>query len=410
MKLRTICLKTTVIIIISFSFLLNQYYITAQESVSQKSEVSKNIAVLDLQPPSTPESPSVINRTHTTISLKWTNSSDNAGVKGYYVYRDGKKIITTSKTVYTNKDLIPGHQYTYSVKAYDAAGNVSESGEALCAATVADYQPPTIPGSPYVSSVAFTSITLSWKPSSDNTGTKRYEIYMCGTKKASTSATSYTCKGLSPGRTYDFTIKAFDIAGNYSSSSSTVYADTIADMSAPSIPPGLKTESITATEVSLAWSPSSDNVKVKKYEVYCNGKKTGTTSKTTFSGRKLIPGKSYKYTIRAVDTSGLQSAESTSLTITTLNDLKKPTTPENLKITSINGSSVSLSWNASTDNNDVKGYKLYCNGTVIAITTRTTRSVKNPSGLGIGIYWVRAYDQSDNLSEKSNTVTAVTIK
>ena len=409
MKLRKLCLKTAVVVF-TLSLLLSQYCFAAQQPASQNNGTTIGSNVLDVQPPSIPGSLSAANRTHTSILLNWSKSNDNVGVKGYQVYRNGKKIITTSKTTYSNRDLIPGQQYTYQIKAYDAAGNISEYGEALSIATIADTQPPTVPTSPLVSSVAYTSISLNWKPSSDNTGIKRYEIYMCGTKKASTSATSYTCKGLIPGRTYNFSIKAFDMAGNCSSSSNTVYADTIVDTSVPTVPYGLKAASITETEVSLIWSPSSDNVKVKGYEIYCDGKKTGTTSKTTYNCKKLVPGKSLKYIVKAVDTSGLQSAESACLTITTLKDLKVPTVPESLKISSVKGSSISLSWNTSTDNIKVEGYRIYCNGSVIATTTRKTRSVKNPSGLSIGIYWVRAYDQSNNLSEKSNIVTAVTVK
>lgn len=408
MELRKIGLKT-MLMAIMFSFLLCQYSIAAQQSTTQNSGSTTGVNGSDILPPSAPQGLSAVNRTYTSITLNWSKSSDNVEVKGYYVYRDGKKIITSSKTTYTSRDLIPGRQYTYSIKAYDAAGNVSASGEALCIAAVADSQPPTVPGSPFASSVSFNSITLSWKPSTDNVGVKRYEIYVCGTKKASTSATSYTCKSLSPERTYNFTIKAYDTAGNCSSSSSTVYANTLVDNTAPTMPYGLKASSITETEVSLIWSPSSDNVKVKGYEIYCDGKKAGTSSKTTYTSKKLIPGNCYKYTIKAIDTSGLRSAESTCLTITTVKDLKSPTTPERLKISSLNGSSVSLSWNVSSDNVKVKGYKLYCNSSVIATTTKTTRSVKNP-GLGIGVYWVRAFDQSDNMSEKSNIVTVLTVK
>lgn len=409
MKLRKICLNTTAVIL-SLSFLLGQYCFAAQQPVSQNNSTAKGSNIPDVQPPSAPGNLSASNRTHTSILLVWSKSNDNVGVKGYQVFRNGKKIITTSKTTYTNRDLIPGQQYSYYIKAYDAAGNISEGGETLNINTFADTQPPTVPGSLLVSSVAFTSITLNWKPASDNTGIKRYEIYMCGTKKASTSATSYICKSLTPGRTYNFTVKAFDIAGNCSSSSNTVYAGTVTDTSAPTVPYGLKTVSVKETEVSLVWSPSSDNVKVKGYEIYCDGKKAGTTSKTTYNCKKLIPGKSFKYIIKAVDTSGIQSAESASLVITTSKDLKVPTVPGSLKISSVKGSSISLSWNTSTDNVKVEGYNIYCNGSIIATTKRTTRSVKNPSGLGIGIYWIRAYDQSNNLSEKSNSVTALTGK
>jgi chitodextrinase len=60
----------------------------------------------------------------TTISLGWTPARDNTGVKGLSVFRDGKKLLSTSKTSYTNTDLVPGRKYTYTVKAYDAAGNI----------------------------------------------------------------------------------------------------------------------------------------------------------------------------------------------------------------------------------------------------------------------------------------------
>lgn len=409
MQMLKISLKTAIFIILC-CLLSSQFCFAAQKGVKSQIVTITNTSQRDTLPPSPPGDLSVINRTHTVIALNWSKSSDNVGVKAYQLYRDGKRIITTAKNTYTNKDLIPGKQYTYSIRAYDAAGNISEDSETLFVSTVSDYQPPTIPNSPFASAVTYNTITLNWKPSSDNIGIKRYEIYMCGTKKASASGTSYICKGLSPGSTYNFTIKAVDTAGNYSSASSTVYADTIADTATPSIPTGLKAVSVTESEVALAWSPSSDNVKVKKYEIYRDGKIVSSTSKTTYVNKKLIPGKSFKYTIRSVDTSGLKSAVSACLAITTVKDLKAPTAPESLKARYVKGSSVSLSWNASTDNVRVKGYKLYCNGTEIATTTRKTRSVKNPSDLGIGIYWIRAFDESDNLSEKSNAVTVVTIK
>lgn len=409
MKLRIICLKISVIFIL-LSYLPTYYCFAAQQAVNDKNGTSASTNTPDTQPPSPPGSISAVNRTQTSISLEWSKSVDNVGVKGYQLYRDGKKIVTTSRNTYTNRDLIPGKEYTYSVKAYDARGNVSESSETLCISALPDYQPPTVPGSPLASSIAYTSITLNWKPSSDNTGIKGYEIFVCGARKASTSKTSYTCKGLSPGSSYDFAIKAVDMAGNYSPASGILYTGTMADMSAPSAPFGLKSVSVSETEVSLSWSPSSDNVKVSKYEIYCDGKQVGTTSKTTYTCKKLVPGTNLNYTLMAVDSSNLRSSASKCLAVSTLKDLKPPAPPESLRISSENGSSVSFSWKASTDNVKVKGYNIYCNGSIVATTARTSRSVKNPSSLGVGIYWVRAFDQSGNLSEKSNIVMAITKK
>lgn len=351
---------------------------------------------------------SVVNRTHTSISLSWAKPGNKTKVKGYQLFRDGRKIVTLTKNSYTNKNLIPGQEYKYTLKAYDAEGNISDSSKALIVSTISDLQPPTAPGRPKASSIEYTSITLSWQPSSDNVGVKYYEIYMSGAKKGKTTKSSFTCKGLTPDTTYGFIIKAFDSAGNSSTSEAT-YINTKADTSAPSIPLGLKATSVTETEVALQWSPSSDNVKVKKYEVYCNGEIVGNPRKTSYVCKKLLPGESMNFTIKAVDSSGLRSAASTSLRVTTLKDTMAPTKPTELKVKSVKGSSVSLSWNASKDNVKLKGYKLYCNGFEVATSTRTSRTVKN-SLLGVGVYWVRAYDQSGNLSEKSNTVTVVTLK
>lgn len=361
----------------------------------------------DNLPPTAPEGLTAVNITYTSVSLSWTKSQDNVEVKGYQVYRDGRKIITTSKTVYTNVDLIPGRKYVYTLKAYDAAGNVSVYSASLNTATLNDAQNPSAPGSLAASGASYTTVELNWEPSTDNIGVKNYEIYRNDRKIASTSATCYVCKGLTPGNTYTFFVKACDIAGNYSLQSSTISAASLPDHMAPSVPSGLKASSVAGTEVNLIWSPSSDNVKVKGYEIFRDGTKLCSTSITSYSSKSLIPGKSYVYSVRAYDATGNISDNSNPLKITTPADLQAPTAPTGLKAGSVNGSSVSLNWNASSDNIKVKGYRIYCDGIEIASSSRTSRTVKCPAGLGIYIFRVKAYDLSDNLSGDSNTVTVI---
>jgi chitodextrinase len=366
-------------------------------------------AAPDTQAPTAPKGLTAANKTYTAISLSWTSSYDNIKVKGYQVYRDGKKIISTSKTTYMNNGLIPGRKYTYAIKAYDATGNVSESSNVLNTATISDPQSPSAPEDLTASSATFTSIALTWESSTDNVGIKGYEVYRNDKKVGSTSGTYYECKKLTPGTSYTFYIKAYDKAGNYSSQSNHVSANTISDKTAPSIPGGLKTSSVTVTEVNLTWTPSSDNVKVKGYDIFRDGIKIGTTSKTSYCNKSLIPGKSYTYKVRASDISGNLSGNSSSLNVTTSKDLQAPTAPSELKVSAINGSSVSLKWTASTDNAKVAGYQIYCNGIVITNAVRTSRIVKSPFGLGLDVYWLKAYDQAGNLSGSSNTVTAITL-
>lgn len=408
MEKTNICLKTTVAVFVA-AVMLFQTCMAAQKS-SNADKLASGVAVTartsaDTQPPFAPKGLTVTNKTYTSISLSWKESHDNTGVKGYQVFRDGQKIISTKKTSFTNTDLVPGRKYTYTVKAYDAAGNLSESSTAVSVTTLSDIQAPTAPGKLSASSATCTSIMLNWEPSTDNTGVKGYEIYCNGRKAASTTATCYSCKRLTPGQKYDFYVIAYDIGNNYSRQSNVISASTLSDTTAPSVPGGLKAASVTGTEVNLIWTPSSDNVKVKGYEVFCNGTSIGTTSNTSFSSKKLIPGSSYVYTVRAMDTSGNISGSSVPLKVSTLKDLQPPTAPTKLKVNSVKGSSVSLSWNASTDNLKVKGYKIYCNGMEIATTTRTSCTVKNLPGFIICVFWVKAYDISDNLSAGSNAVT-----
>ncbi|UJP04775.1 MAG: polysaccharide lyase [Nitrosomonas sp.] len=60
-------------------------------------------------------------------SLSWAAATDNVGVTGYKIFRNRQEIFTTTTTNYVDKisGNPTGGLYTYSVKAIDAAGNVS---------------------------------------------------------------------------------------------------------------------------------------------------------------------------------------------------------------------------------------------------------------------------------------------
>jgi hypothetical protein len=63
--------------------------------------------------------------TGSQTTLNWTAATDNAGVVGYNVYRGGVLLTTVVGTTYTDTLLNPSTAYTYTVKAKDAAGNLS---------------------------------------------------------------------------------------------------------------------------------------------------------------------------------------------------------------------------------------------------------------------------------------------
>ncbi len=79
----------------------------------------------DTQPPSVPTGLSAGSVSQASATLSWNISTDNVAVTGYRIYRNGSQIATTTSTIYTDTALTSSTAYTYTVAAYDAAGNVS---------------------------------------------------------------------------------------------------------------------------------------------------------------------------------------------------------------------------------------------------------------------------------------------
>ncbi|WP_435260989.1 GEVED domain-containing protein [Tenacibaculum sp. nBUS_03] len=94
-------------------------------------------AQADTQAPSAPSSLAASSISQTTLTLNWTASTDNVGVTGYDVYRGSTKIgSTTTATSYNVTGLTANTGYTFSVKAQDAAGNVSSSSNVVNVTTL----------------------------------------------------------------------------------------------------------------------------------------------------------------------------------------------------------------------------------------------------------------------------------
>ncbi|MEY9910249.1 chitodextrinase [Catenulispora sp. MAP12-49] len=89
----------------------------------------------DTTPPSVPANLAVTGTTSSAASLSWSPSTDNVGVAGYRVYRNGVQVGTTAGTTFTDTGLSASTQYTYTVAAYDAAGNVSAPSSGVTATT-----------------------------------------------------------------------------------------------------------------------------------------------------------------------------------------------------------------------------------------------------------------------------------
>jgi len=70
------------------------------------------------------------------IDLTWAGCTDNMGVAGYRIFRDGVAMDTAAATSYSDTGLTEDTQYCYTVSAYDAAGNASAQSAQVCATTL----------------------------------------------------------------------------------------------------------------------------------------------------------------------------------------------------------------------------------------------------------------------------------
>ncbi len=91
----------------------------------------------DTQAPSAPAGLQVASKTASAVTLAWAAASDNVGVTGYDVYQGATKVSTVTGTTATVGGLAPSTAYTFTVKARDAAGNVSPASAPVTVSTEA---------------------------------------------------------------------------------------------------------------------------------------------------------------------------------------------------------------------------------------------------------------------------------
>ena len=89
----------------------------------------------DTTPPSTPDNLQATAISASQIDLSWDASTDDAGVTGYRIYRDGTQIDTTGSSTYQDTGLSASTSYMYTVSAIDGAGNESYQSLSASATT-----------------------------------------------------------------------------------------------------------------------------------------------------------------------------------------------------------------------------------------------------------------------------------
>ncbi|HEU5132779.1 MAG TPA: hypothetical protein VFT26_11770, partial [Pyrinomonadaceae bacterium] len=164
---------------------IHRYWVTAIDAADNQSEVSNiasaTVPLPDTTPPTAPEGLAATASSSSTVDLSWSASTDDVGVIGYQVFRDGgaTAIGTTTGTTFGDTGLALDSTHTYAVVAIDAAGNRSALSNTASATTFSlpapDVTAPSAPANLTATvSTATNTINLSWSASTDNVDVTGY--------------------------------------------------------------------------------------------------------------------------------------------------------------------------------------------------------------------------------------------
>jgi fibronectin type 3 domain-containing protein len=185
----------------------------------------------DTSPPIAPTNLTATAASTAQVDLAWTASTDNVGVTGYTVVRNGAPLTRLGpQTSFSDTTVAASTTYTYTLQAEDAAGNRSPASNA---ATVTTPAAPVAPASPtnLGATPGNAQVSLSWTASS---GASSYTVKR-GTASGGPyaavatglTATSFTDTTVVNGTTYFYVVTATNAAGE-SSNSNEVSAQPVA--------------------------------------------------------------------------------------------------------------------------------------------------------------------------------------
>jgi chitodextrinase len=375
------------------------------------------LTIADTTAPTAPTDVTASAETDSSISLSWTAATDNVGVTGYEVLRNGTEVQpSTTGTTFTDTGLKPETSYSYTVIAYDAAGNDSPASSAVSASTTVDSSPPVAPSALKATATSSTSVSLSWTPATADglSSTTGYYVYRDGSKVGSPAAISYVDSTAAAGTTYTYTVAAYNTYGTSAQSTSvSVTTPTAAAPSPPAAPSALIAKAGTGSVIDLSWTAPSGGTAVTGYEVYRDTTKLASASGTSYIDTSALAGTSYSYYVVALDAAGDMSADSNSVTITA--STPPPSAPTGVTAKADSSSEVTLSWSpaADTSGTGVTGYYILRSTGKAAPTSDTsvTGTTFNDTALSAGTiynYQVEAFDAAGDVSSASTVVSVNT--
>lgn len=327
----------------------------------------------DTTAPSAPAGLTASGTTSSATNLSWTASTDDVGVTGYDVYNGTTLVTNVAGTTYTVTGLTASTTYSFTVKAKDAAGNLSASSNAISVTTlpvVAAYCA-SQGGSVADELIGRVQLGTINNPSTGGTGYTDF-----------TSISTNLTKGAAATITVTPTWTGSAYAEGYA-----VWID-------------YNNDKDFADAGELVWSIAASTT------TPVSGSFTVPTTAITGSTRMRV---SMKYNGIPTECEAFQYGQVEDYSVNlVVGDAQAPTAPTNLAASGTTQTSTNLSWTASTDNVGVTGYDVYQDATLKASVTGTTYAVTGLTAATTYAFSVKAKDAAGNISASSNVVSVTT--
>ncbi|MGZ5075404.1 MAG: DUF7402 domain-containing protein [Methylobacter sp.] len=211
----------------------------------------------------------------------------------------------------------------FDLKARPQGGQVDIGAFEYGSATpsTADTTAPSAPANLAATASTSSQATLSWGASTDNVAVTGYKIYRNGTEIGSSAVTSFTDATIAAGMTYNYTVKAYDKAGNLSASSNTATVNTSSG-SAVNIS-SYSVANITANSAKINWTTNTPSTGTVSYGTSASNLSSQVSANTAATSQSvqlngLAGGTAYYYKVSAgsgsVTSSFSTSSSSASIT------------------------------------------------------------------------------------------------
>jgi fibronectin type 3 domain-containing protein len=318
----------------------------------------------DTAPPSVPGGLTASSTQPTVAALSWNPSTDNVGVAGYAVFRNGVMVATTAQAFYVDSGVSDGTTYSYFVEAFDLGGNVS-APSLTTNVTTWNTLPPTVPTNLVGTAVTCQDINLTWSAATDQVGIGSYRVFR-GTSPGNltqvattySTPTSYSNYPLAPSTKYYFGVEAVDTDGNASPMSALISTSTLA---LPSSPTKLVATASSTSAIGLSWTAGPSGMPLIGYYVFrgttpSNLTQVATTSATSYTGYSLTPGTTYYFAVEEFDKGGNVSPMSAVVSATTL---ALPSPPASVTATAVSKVQISLTWTPAQSGMPLASYRVF---------------------------------------------------